>query len=73
MAKDGDDRKWGNMRPGRHSAEHFDRLASPLGYDGKETPCYTPARPVNGAARDHQGTGYASQSESARAQRRGEQ
>lgn len=33
---------WGNMRPGRHTHDQFEVLASPLGFDGAETPMYSP-------------------------------
>ncbi len=67
MARNGD--KWGTaIRPGRKRAS-FQALVSPLGEDEKETPTYSPSREVTGAK--GQRRGQASQSESARDQRRG--
>lgn len=54
--------------PKRHQAK-FDHLVSPLGEDEKQTPVYSPSRPVTGAK--GQPVGQASQSSSAKDQRRG--
>lgn len=64
-----DNGKWGNLRPGRRSAHQFTHLVSPLGEDCIETPVYSPSTTVNGARGQKQGR--ASQSESAKNDRRG--
>jgi len=68
MAKNGNG-KWGSMRPGRRNVSDFSKLVSPLGENGAETPVYSPSRPVTGAKGQPQG--QASQTESARNERRG--
>jgi len=62
-------KNWGTMRPGREDRSDFSKLVSPVGSDGAETPQYSPAAPVTGS-KTH-GYGRASQSESARNERRG--
>jgi len=82
MAKNGNgDSKYGHMTTGRKDGHMFDRLVSPLGEDCGETPVYSPSREVTGAqgqrrgqiskADERQGDGRASQSYSAKDQRRG--
>jgi hypothetical protein len=72
MAKTPDNRSAGLTTRGRRSHTRFERLVSPLGQDGAENNDYSPASTVEGA-RQYGGRGGVSQSESARAQRRGEQ
>jgi hypothetical protein len=59
-----------NGWPGRRTARDFDRTVSPMGENVEETPSYSPSRTVEGGASETKG-GRASQSESARDQRRG--
>jgi len=70
MAKVKDDRQAGYWGERPRKSQDFDKLISPLGEDVEETPTYSPSRDVTGAK--GQGKGRASQSQSARAQRRGE-